>query len=43
MLRPFVRNPEFLKDWKEGTQTKSDCRTCNNCYWKKASTCLIRD
>ncbi len=22
---------------------KSECKTCNNCYWKKESICLIED
>ena len=42
MQRPFVFNPTFLDEWKEGRQTESLCRTCNNCYWKKTSTCHMR-
>lgn len=41
MYRPFVRNPCFLTDWKKDGHGQSECKTCNNCYWKKASACLI--
>lgn len=41
MQRPFVYNPTFLRDWKAGISKESECRTCNNCYWKKTSTCHI--
>ena len=41
MQRPFVRNPSFLTEWKNGDETTSECKTCNNCYWKKQSFCLI--
>ncbi|MBR0371390.1 MAG: hypothetical protein IJH63_11840 [Methanobrevibacter sp.] len=41
MQRPFVFNPTFLSEWKNGTEVESLCRTCNNCYWKKTSTCHI--
>jgi 2,4-dienoyl-CoA reductase-like NADH-dependent reductase (Old Yellow Enzyme family) len=42
MYRPFVRNPCFLSEWKENGHGESECRTCNNCYWKKQSICLIK-
>lgn len=42
MYRPFVNNPGFLSDWKENGKGKSECKTCNNCYWKKSSKCLIK-
>ncbi|SDA45493.1 oxidoreductase [Methanobrevibacter millerae] len=42
MQRPFVFNPTFLNDWKEGKETQTLCRTCNNCYWKKTSTCHVK-
>ena len=38
MQRPFVFNPTFLSEWKNGSEVESLCRTCNNCYWKKTST-----
>ena len=41
MQRPFVFNPTFLSEWKNGNEVESLCRTCNNCYWKKTSTCHI--
>ncbi|MEE1134123.1 MAG: HisA/HisF-related TIM barrel protein [Methanobrevibacter sp.] len=41
MQRPFVKNPGFLSEWKKNGYGKSECRTCNNCYWKKESVCLI--
>ncbi len=42
MQRPFVRNPGFLSKWKENGYGESECKTCNNCYWKKESKCLIK-
>ena len=41
MQRPFVYNPTFLSQWIDGTEVESLCNTCNNCYWKKTSTCHI--
>ena len=41
MQRPFVKDPSFLTKWKEEGHGKSECKTCNNCYWKKESVCLI--
>ncbi len=41
MQRPFVKNLGFLSEWKKNGYGKSECRTCNNCYWKKESVCLI--
>ena len=42
MQRPFVKNPAFLSEWKVNPHAKSECKTCNNCYWKKESVCLIQ-
>lgn len=39
MQRPFVYNPTFLSEWKENGEGESLCSKCNNCYWKKTSTC----
>ena len=39
MHRPFVFNPTFLSEWAENGEGESGCTTCNNCYWKKTSTC----
>ena len=41
MQRPFVRDNTFLSDWKGKGDGESLCKTCNNCYWKKSSKCLI--
>lgn len=41
MQRPFVKDPAFLTQWKIEGHGKSECKTCNNCYWKKESVCLI--
>ena len=43
MQRPFVKDPAFLTQWKIDGHGKSECKTCNNCYWKKESICLIED
>lgn len=42
MQRPFVKDPSFLVDWQIEGDGVSQCITCNNCYWKKTSTCHIR-
>ena len=39
MYRPFVTKNDFLKDWKNNTESKSRCLMCNNCYRTKKSTC----
>ena len=36
MQRPFVKNPAFLSEWADSPHAKSECKTCNNCYWKKS-------
>ena len=41
MQRPFVADPSFLVDWQIEGNGESNCKTCNNCYWKKTSTCHI--
>ena len=41
MYRPFVKSQNFLTDWRENEHGSSECKTCNNCYWKKSSTCII--
>lgn len=41
MQRPFVADPSFLIDWQIEGDGETKCRTCNNCYWKKTSTCFI--
>lgn len=42
MQRPFVHDPSFLVDWQIEGDGVSSCISCNNCYWKKTSTCHIR-
>lgn len=42
MQRPFVRSQTFITQWKEDGHGQSECKTCNNCYWKKSSQCLIK-
>lgn len=41
MQRPFVADPSFLVDWQLEGNGESICKSCNNCYWKKTSTCFI--
>lgn len=41
MQRPFVADPSFLVDWKIEGNGEVKCKTCNNCYWKKTSTCFL--
>ena len=41
MYRPFVKSQSFLTEWSENKHGSSDCKTCNNCYWKKSSVCII--
>lgn len=41
MQRPFVADPSFLVDWQVEGDGYSRCITCNNCYWKKTSTCHV--
>ena len=42
MQRPFVHDNSFLVDWQLEGNGISGCKSCNNCYWKKTSTCHIR-
>ncbi len=41
MQRPFVADPSFLVEWQTENEGESKCKKCNNCYWKKTSTCFI--
>lgn len=41
MQRPFVADPSFLIEWQMEDDGESKCKMCNNCYWKKTSTCHI--
>jgi 2,4-dienoyl-CoA reductase-like NADH-dependent reductase (Old Yellow Enzyme family) len=40
MSKPFVAQPDFLKEWKENGEGSTICQSCNNCYSKKTSTCF---
>ena len=40
MSKPFVAQPDFLKEWKENGEGTAICQSCNNCYSKKTSTCF---
>lgn len=41
MQRPFVADPTFLVEWKLKGNGENKCILCNNCYWKKTSTCFF--
>jgi 2,4-dienoyl-CoA reductase-like NADH-dependent reductase (Old Yellow Enzyme family) len=41
MQRPFVADPTFLVDWQMDGDCVIKCKSCNNCYWKKTSTCFL--
>ena len=41
MQRPFVYDPSFLVEWQMEDEGINECKLCNNCYWKKTSTCFI--
>ena len=41
MQRPFVADPSFLVEWQAEDDGEIKCKKCNNCYWKKTSTCFI--
>lgn len=41
MQRPFVYDPSFLVEWQMEDEGINECKMCNNCYWKKTSTCFI--
>lgn len=40
MYRPFIAQPDFLRDWKLDKNKESKCKMCNNCYRQKNSVCL---
>ena len=46
MCRPFIREPQLIKRWKDGDQTKAKCISCNKCFenWTKRPTrCYIEE
>ena len=32
LARPFIREPELVKQWQEGGRARSRCISCNGCY-----------
>lgn len=32
MSRPFIREPQLIKRWKDGDLTKAKCISCNKCF-----------
>jgi 2,4-dienoyl-CoA reductase-like NADH-dependent reductase (Old Yellow Enzyme family) len=46
MCRPFIREPQLIKMWKDGDLTKAKCISCNKCFenWTKRPTrCYIEE
>jgi 2,4-dienoyl-CoA reductase-like NADH-dependent reductase (Old Yellow Enzyme family) len=46
MCRPFIREPELIKRWKDGDLTKAKCISCNKCFenWiKRPTRCYIEE
>ena len=40
MSKPFVAQADFLAEWKANGEGQAICKSCNNCYSKKTSTCF---
>jgi 2,4-dienoyl-CoA reductase-like NADH-dependent reductase (Old Yellow Enzyme family) len=32
MSRPFIREPDLIKRWKEGDRRRADCQSDNLCF-----------
>lgn len=46
MCRPFIREPQLIKRWKDGDLTKAKCISCNKCFenWMKRPTrCYVEE
>lgn len=46
MCRPFIREPQLIKRWKDGDLTKAKCISCNKCLenWiKRPTRCYIEE
>jgi len=46
MCRPFIREPQLIKRWKDGDLTKAKCISCNKCFenWiKRPTRCYIEE
>ena len=40
MCRPFINNPNLVKEWSNGESTKSDCISCGAC--SRTHKCILR-
>ncbi len=46
MSRPFIREPELIRRWKDGSMEKAMCISCNQCfkYWhKRPVRCYVEE
>jgi 2,4-dienoyl-CoA reductase-like NADH-dependent reductase (Old Yellow Enzyme family) len=46
VCRPFIREPQLIKRWKDGDLTKAKCISCNKCLenWiKRPTRCYIEE
>jgi 2,4-dienoyl-CoA reductase-like NADH-dependent reductase (Old Yellow Enzyme family) len=45
MSRPFIREPDLVNRWKNGTRRKADCISCNGCfkYRDEQVRCILLD
>jgi 2,4-dienoyl-CoA reductase-like NADH-dependent reductase (Old Yellow Enzyme family) len=46
MSRPFIREPQFLKRWKEGDRKKVTCVSCSKCadhVFAKPMRCYVEE
>ena len=42
ICRPLIREPDLVKNWKEGNMKRTDCISCNLCFvesGKEGGTC----
>jgi 2,4-dienoyl-CoA reductase-like NADH-dependent reductase (Old Yellow Enzyme family) len=46
MCRPFIREPQLIKRWKDGDLAKAKCISCNKCLenWiKRPTRCYVEE
>ena len=45
LCRPLIREPDLVKQWKEGRRRKADCISCNGCqkYRDEPVRCIVLD
>jgi 2,4-dienoyl-CoA reductase-like NADH-dependent reductase (Old Yellow Enzyme family) len=45
LCRPLIREPDLVKQWREGRRTKADCISCNGCqkYRDEPVRCIMLD